>query len=363
MNGGVYPFYLVKGKTLRAMPLLLLALATGCASTPQEREAEEKRREEQRQGEEQRRAAGLRRKAEQEQKHWQEVLAPYSDEQLRFKLEGLEQAIARGKEGMNILLRQGNGIGVLIAQGQIEVKVKERDAVGLELARRTGSPGAVQPRRSRDGTAGRWMRSGSGFFITTNGYFVTCEHVIADASNIVLEAKGGNLPARLIRWDKANDLAVLKVEGVFTPLPVASSGHVKLGENVFTIGFPDPDMQGVEPKLTRGEISSLTGMQDDPREFQISVSVQPGNSGGPLVDLYGNVVGVVEARLADVATFKRTGSLPQNVNYAVKSSAVKVMLESLPEVSANLKEPSVKQRDFQDIVKDTTTATTRVLGY
>src|SRR5207249_8879954 len=131
-----------------------------------------------------------------------------------------------------------------------------------------------------------------------------------------------------VRADKSNDLAVLKVTDTasrtfgFSALALASkgSGEARLGQPVFTIGFPNPDVQGTEPKLTRGEISSLAGMRDDPRHFQISVPVQPGNSGGPLVDLNGNVVGVVSMRMGDLRALKLTGALPQNVNYAIKSS-------------------------------------------
>ncbi len=139
---------------------------------------------------------------------------------------------------------------------------------------------------------------------------------------------------------------------------------MKLGDSVFTIGFPNIDLQGFAPKLTKGEISSLTGAQDDPREFQVSVAIQPGNSGGPLADMNGNVVGIVEARLADVPTLKSTGSLPQNVNYAMKSSVLSVLLESLPEVSPKLKEPNAPEdRKFEDVVRDIESATALVLVY
>jgi S1-C subfamily serine protease len=94
------------------------------------------------------------------------------------------------------------------------------------------------------------------------------------------------------------------------------------------------------PKLTRGEISSLSGVRDNPSEFQISVPVQPGNSGGPLVMESGIVVGVVVARLHDSNTFEQTGSLPQNVNYAVKSDRLLGLLHSVPGLEAKLPKPS-----------------------
>jgi S1-C subfamily serine protease len=206
--------------------------------------------------------------------------------------------------------------------------------------------------------------SGRCFFITEDGYLVTSFHVVDGAARIVIKTEEGTLPAKLVNADKVNDVAVLKVNGGFPALPVAASRAAKLGQTVFTIGFPNPELQGFAPKFTQGAISSLAGAQDDPRELQISVAVQPGNSGGPLVDQYGNVVGVVEAKLADIATLKSTGSLPQNVNYALKSSALSMLLESLPEISSKLKEPyPPKDRKFGDVVKETEGATALVLVY
>jgi S1-C subfamily serine protease len=181
--------------------------------------------------------------------------------------------------------------------------------------------------------------AGTGFFVTDDGYFVTCEHVVRGATSFHVRSPGGSLPARLIKKDRTIDVAVLKVDGAFRALPIGAQPGVKLGEAVFTIGFPNPVLQGVEPKLTRGEISSMSGIRDNPRYYQISVPVQPGNSGGALVDESGNAVGVVTSRLDDVATYQASGALPQNVNYAVKSSLVYDFLSRIPELSGKLKAP------------------------
>jgi S1-C subfamily serine protease len=181
--------------------------------------------------------------------------------------------------------------------------------------------------------------TGTAFFITDDGCLLTCAHVLADAVRIEVAIGDKRLRARLVGSDTANDVGVLKVTGEFKALPLAASRGVKLGDSIFTIGFPNADIQGIEPKLTRGEINSLAGLKDDPRHFQISAPVQPGNSGGPLVDLSGNVVGLVAARLGDIAALELTGSLPQNVNYALKSSFITAFLETMPEVTAKLKPP------------------------
>jgi S1-C subfamily serine protease len=98
--------------------------------------------------------------------------------------------------------------------------------------------------------------------------------------------------------DAANDLALLKAVGKFAALPVMASRGVKPGGTVATLGFSNIGLQGLAPKLAKGEIASLYGAGDDARYFQISVPVQPGNSGGALVDERGNVVGVVSTKLS-----------------------------------------------------------------
>ena len=107
----------------------------------------------------------------------------------------------------------------------------------------------------------------------------------------------------------------------------------------------------------------MSGAADDARYFQISVPVQPGNSGGALVDERGNVVGVVSAKLNAAAALAASGSLPENVNYAVKSSYLLSFLEVLADGQLKLKEPNTKEMKFEDVVKSAEQAAVLVLVY
>jgi S1-C subfamily serine protease len=171
--------------------------------------------------------------------------------------------------------------------------------------------------------------NGSGFFITGDGYLLTNFHVVKDAKLVKVKMGSDVYPAEIIKTDMDNDLALLKVSGQFKPLPI-SRDDAQLGEAVFTIGFPDIVLQGIQPKYTDGKISSLAGIKDDPKDYQISVPVQPGNSGGPLVDMSGNVVGIVEAKLDFSAALAASGDLPQNVNYAIKENIINDFLGQVP---------------------------------
>ena len=179
--------------------------------------------------------------------------------------------------------------------------------------------------------------TGSGFFITTDGYFVTNEHVVESAKTVGIRAANGKTyPAVVVRVDSSNDIAILKAEGTFRALPVQASQNVRRGDKVFTLGFPNTDVQGVEPKYTEGVISSLTGIRDGPNNYQISVALQPGNSGGPLISSLGNVIGIVAAKLSAAAMLKSGRSLPENVNYAVKSNYLLELISTLPNVKGSM---------------------------
>jgi uncharacterized protein len=103
---------------------------------------------------------------------------------------------------------------------------------------------------------------------------------------------------------------------------------IRAGDDIVTVGFPFGSVLGSDLKVTKGNISSMTGISNDTSMFQFSAPVQPGNSGGPLLDAGGNVVGVVTAKLNDLGTLKATGSLPQNVNFAIKNQIVQIFLDS-----------------------------------
>jgi S1-C subfamily serine protease len=243
---------------------------------------------------------------------------------------------------------------------------REQIAKGRELARSFKPrkvPGAGSDSSSTGIVESRPEGSGTGFFITDDGYLITNEHVAGDGAQVRLLTATGIILAKVVKMDATNDLALLKAEGKFAALPVATSRPVKLGDTVATVGFPNVDLQGFAPKFARGEIASLSGPQDDARFFQISVPVQPGNSGGALVDERGNVVGVVSAKLSAEEALRASGWLPENVNYAVKSSFLLGFLESVPEVAAKLKEPNSKDMKFADVVEQAKEAAVLVLVY
>lgn len=269
---------------------------------------------------------------------------------------------------------QGDGPGreVIKKEAKAQIAVAESQltgeqiAEGQKLARNFNlrkTPEAIAPSPGNDSADLTPKSSGTGFFITEDGFLITNKHVVEGSRQVRLSTSKGLIDAQVIKVDAANDLALLKAEGTYPTLPVTTSRGAKLGASVSTVGFPNIGMQGLAPKLAKGEIASLTGASDDARYFQISVPLQPGNSGGALVDEQGNVVGVVSAKLNASVAFNASGSLPENVNYAVKSSFLLSFLEAIPKVSEGLKEPNSKVDKFENIVKSTEQAAVLVLVY
>jgi S1-C subfamily serine protease len=169
--------------------------------------------------------------------------------------------------------------------------------------------------------AEEYVGYGTGFAIREDGLILTAYHVVENARSITVHlADGNSVEAKLEKFSKSIDLALLKInENLTNYLELAELGSIQIGDPVFTIGFPVVSVLGKEPKFTDGTISSLSGIGDEAAYIQISVPVQPGNSGGPLVNEQGKVVAIITSRAADIPFFAKTGSLPQNINWAINA--------------------------------------------
>lgn len=165
------------------------------------------------------------------------------------------------------------------------------------------------------------------------GYAITSNHVVAGSETVTLyDVTGRTLHATVALRDITNDLAVLSVrerDGLPPALPL-SSAPGRLGSDVFTLGFPRVDILGRTPKLSDGIISSVNGYRDDPGSYQTSVQIQPGNSGGPLLNMDGEVVGIVSSMLGTVSENAEPVVMP-NISYAVKVERLRALLQSLPD--------------------------------
>ena len=167
--------------------------------------------------------------------------------------------------------------------------------------------------------------TGTGFALK-NGYIVTNNHVVDGASSIFVQGINGTnteYKAEIVSVDKNNDLALIRVTDYrfdgFGPLPYAlRESMCEVGEEVFVLGYPLTSYMGEEIKLTNGIISSRSGYQGDITTYQISAPVQPGNSGGPMFDKNGNVVGIVNAGVPGA----------DNVGYAIKTSYLSNLIKS-----------------------------------
>jgi len=269
---------------------------------------------------------------------------------------------------------------LLLAAGQGEEPAKRKVAFaeqklsrgeiarGQEMARKFTPRVEVSSEQndSDDGiTSEQPKKSGTGFFITSGGFFVTNNHVIENATKIVVASRlrTRTFPARIVKSDASNDFALLKAEGIFSALPVASSNGVKIGAPVVSVGFPHIEMQGFSPKFSKGDVASLTGASDNPRFFQVSLPIQPGNSGGALVDTFGNVIGVVAAKLDKASALASSGELPENVNYAIKSSFLLDFLESIPDIDLDLNPPNAVPLAIEDVASAAERASVLILVY
>lgn len=171
------------------------------------------------------------------------------------------------------------------------------------------------------------ISSGTGFFINNQGYFVSNNHVVDICYEVKTKNQGIIYQANIISVDQVNDLAIGKINiSKNTHIPL--SNGAKLGEDVLVAGYPLSRLLGESIKVTRGIISSLSGMRNDYGIFQMDAAVQAGNSGGPIINNLGELVGVTVSKANAEVFLEQTGSLPENINYGIKSETLETFLKA-----------------------------------
>lgn len=167
--------------------------------------------------------------------------------------------------------------------------------------------------------------SGTGFFVTADGYGLTNAHVVEGCKTIASPRWGA---VTVLAVDKVADLALFRTERAGADFVALRPRAPKLGEPLTAAGFPLLGLLGDGVKITTGVVSALSGIQGDRSKIQISAPIQPGNSGGPIIDADGQLIGVAVSRLRDAEVAKATGGMiPQNVNFAVPVTIAQSFLQ------------------------------------
>jgi S1-C subfamily serine protease len=171
--------------------------------------------------------------------------------------------------------------------------------------------------------------TGTGFFLSTKGQIITGAHVVDGCSFTRIHYQKNTYDVSLIKVDQHNDLALLQSDITDHNTAQLEIERIpRLGEPVIALGYPLSSVLSSKPEVTDGVLNATTGLNDDSRYFQISAPVQPGSSGGPLLDKFGRVIGVVTAKLDDNRSIENRGTIPQNVNFAIKTPVVKAFLDA-----------------------------------
>jgi S1-C subfamily serine protease len=263
-----------------------------------------------------------------------------------------------------------NFVRDLIRSPGIAVSLGHRTIAKLNLA---GSPAAFSamlecqtkqtgnpPPKTGSTSGKKTVSNGTGFFVSAEGHILTNNHVVKECRKITLNQVGQTTrDASLIATDSVNDLALIK-SSIKPNLIPGLRTDVRMGETVAVYGFPLSGLLTPTGNFTVGYVSALAGLQNDTGKLQISAPIQPGNSGGPALDEHGNVVGVVVSTASTPGMASISGTLPQNLNFAIKSAIAQSFLTSNGVKAASAIE-QVKKLDTADLAERAKSITVKVL--
>ena len=174
--------------------------------------------------------------------------------------------------------------------------------------------------------------SGSGFVVAPDGLIVTNAHVVSGHEEAMISYMGNEYPVEILMTDSRNDVALLQPKGAIQIqnwYELRKFSRSDIAEEVTVIGYPLSGILSEEPRVTKGHVSSASGIEGDRTMFQLSAPIQPGNSGGPIITEDFKVVGVATGRLSDKFAMQETGSIPQNVNFGLKSNYVFPLIDEM----------------------------------
>ncbi|MFZ1963940.1 MAG: trypsin-like peptidase domain-containing protein [Roseiarcus sp.] len=279
-------------------------------------------------------------------------------EALEWLLKAADQGYAIAQSQIGIMYREGRGVPQDYVQAYkwfdlAAASIPASDAEGRDdaIAMRDRSAANMSPAQIAQAQrlAAQWSANstnrfaaksptppketeestGTGYVVDDKGLVVTNRHVIAGCMRLAVRRGEQAVIAELVVSDESNDLAVVRgiLPGLL-PVRFRDGKGIRTADAVVVMGYPYAGILANSPQVTTGTITALAGIGDDSRFLQISAPIQPGNSGGPVFDLSGNVVGTVVSTLDPLVVAKASGSLPQNVNFAIKAGIVRQFLES-----------------------------------
>ena len=196
--------------------------------------------------------------------------------------------------------------------------------------------------------------SGTGFLVSVQGHIVTNQHVIDGCSEVTAHYKGDKYLSKIISTDPINDLALLQSDYRPGSSLSLSQSNPYLMQDIFVAGFPFGTSFSSSVKVTRGVVSSLTGLGDNFSQMQIDAALQPGNSGGPIVDETGSVVGIAVAKLDVKDALEDWGAIPENTNFGIKSTVVETFLQGNLVDYARGSDTGIPRRELAAMISENT---------
>ncbi len=278
------------------------------------------------------------------------VIAPLPKEALAALRKAHLLVAAASKRNVEFDLAAAGNVVPSIENCVDRIKTNGIAAAGNFSAPQSKPPTAKTSAKSDDDATEAPRRgevSGTGFVVSKSAQIVTNNHVVKDCVGDIHGNIVGQAPVKLrvVSADETNDLALLQGTKKFKEKDIATirGSAVNSGDQVVAIGYPLHGLLTSDLTVTTGVISSLAGLYNDTRFLQISAPVQPGNSGGPLHDASGNVVGMVTAKLNALRIAKATGDIPENINFAIKTGALRDFLDNSA-VSYSTAEPGSEMK-------------------